>query len=147
MNQLSFFAPGIPKGQPRVRACIRGRHAGVYDPGTANDWKACVMLAANKALAGATARPVFIGPLRVGLEVVFPRPKSHFTAKGALKPSAPLWHTGKPDRDNLDKGVLDALTQIQMWADDAQVCDGPISKRFAALGEASGCHIHISILE
>lgn len=28
---------GIPKGQPRVRAFIRGKHAGVYDPGQAKD--------------------------------------------------------------------------------------------------------------
>jgi hypothetical protein len=28
---LTFFAPGTPKGQPRVRAFARGRHAGVYD--------------------------------------------------------------------------------------------------------------------
>ncbi len=32
-----LFIKGIPKGQPRVRAFVRGRHAGVYDPGTADD--------------------------------------------------------------------------------------------------------------
>lgn len=147
MKTLSFFASGTPKGQPRVRAFVRGRHAGVYDPGTADDWKACVMLAAKQAIAGDAVRPVFTGPLRVDLVVVFSRPKSHFTSKGLIKPAAPVWHTGKPDRDNLDKGVLDALTQIQMWPDDAQVCAGGVTKRFAAMNEATGCQITISVLE
>lgn len=147
MKTLSFFATGTPKGQPRVRAFVRGRHAGVYDPGTADDWKACVMLAAKQAISGDLPRPIFSGPLRVDLVVVFARPKSHFTSKGFLKPTAPVWHTGKPDRDNLDKGVLDALTQIQMWPDDAQVCAGGVTKRFAAEHEASGCQITINALD
>lgn len=147
MKQLSFFASGTPKGQPRVRAFVRGSHAGVYDPGTADDWKSCVVLAAKQAIAGDAVRPVFTGPLRVDLVVVFARPKSHFTSNGFLKPTAPVWHTGKPDRDNLDKGILDALTQIQMWPDDAQVCAGGVTKRFAAEHEASGCQITINTLE
>ena len=39
---LTFFVEGDPKGQPRARACIRGKHAGVYDPGTSDNWKMCV---------------------------------------------------------------------------------------------------------
>lgn len=147
MKQLSFFASGIPKGQPRVRAFVRGRHAGVYDPGNADDWKVCIHLAARKAIAGDGTRPVFTGPIRCCLEFVFPRPKMHFTSKGFIKPNAPAWHIQKPDRDNLDKAVLDTLTKLQIWDDDCQVCAGQIVKRFAALDEASGVHITINTLE
>ena len=147
MKTLSFFAPGTPKGQPRVRAFVRGRHAGVYDPGTADDFKACIHLAAKQALAGEYMRPVFTGPIRCDAVFVFPRPKSHFTSKGFIKPTAPMWHIQKPDRDNLDKCLLDTLTKLQMWGDDCQVCAGHISKRFTALDEASGCHITINTLE
>ncbi len=147
MKQLSFFAPGIPKGQPRVRAFVRGRHAGVYDPGSADDWKACVMIAAKRAMSDNATRPMFTGPLRLVLVFVFPRPKSHMTSKGLIKPSAPAWHTGKPDFDNTAKAVADVLTQAQMWQDDAQVCSVSMTKRFAALDEASGCHITINSIE
>jgi len=147
MKHISFFAPGTPKGQPRVRACIRGRHAGVYDPGTADTWKQCVMLAAKQAMAGEYMRPLFNGPLRVDLVVVFARPKFHFTSKGFIKPASPMWHTTKPDADNLTKGVWDALTQTQVWQDDAQICHALISKRYAALDEPCGCQITIQELE
>jgi Holliday junction resolvase RusA-like endonuclease len=143
MKQLSFFARGIPKGQPRVRAFVRGRHAGVYDPGTADDFKACIHLATLKAITSEIARPIFTGPIRCSLEFVFPRPKSHYTSKGFIKPTAPILHTQKPDRDNLDKAVLDTLTKLQIWEDDCQVCAGQISKRFAVEHEPSGVHIHI----
>lgn len=36
MNDLlNIFVSGEPKPQPRTRACVRGKHAGTYDPGTA----------------------------------------------------------------------------------------------------------------
>lgn len=143
---IIFFAPGIPKGQPRVRAFVRGRHAGVYDPGTADDFKAAIHIAAKRAIAAYVLRPVRDCPVKVDCEFVFPRPKSHFTAKGQIKPTAPVWHTQKPDRDNLDKAVLDTLTKVQMWADDCQVCSGSLVKRWAALGEASGVQITITAI-
>jgi len=49
----------------------------------------------------------------------FVRPKSHYTAKGALRDAAPR-HVGKPDIDKLCRAVLDALTGIA-YADDSQV--------------------------
>lgn len=90
-------------------------------------------------------RPIFpSGPVRVTCEFVFPRPKSHFTSKGQIKADAPVWHTQKPDRDNLDKAVLDTLTKIEMWRDDSQVCSGQLLKRWAALGEPSGVQIAVT---
>ena len=44
MSPIIFFAAGSPKGQPRVRAFVRGNHAGVYDPGTANEFKTSIYL-------------------------------------------------------------------------------------------------------
>lgn len=143
MNTLEIFAHGQPKGQPRARACIRGRHAGTYDPGTADDWKACIAEAIKPLVTGATL-PLFTGAVCVDVTFFFPRPKSHFTSKGALKPNAPLWHTSKPDRDNLDKAVLDVLTTKQVLADDKDACDGKIRKLYALPGEATGARITIS---
>jgi hypothetical protein len=75
-----------------------------------------------------------VGPVRVDLCFYFARPKSHFrTGKfaGVLRDDAPKWHTTKPDRDNLEKAVLDALTQVGgFWQDDSQVCAGSVTKRY-----------------
>lgn len=120
---IEFYATGIPKGQPRPRAFSRGGHARVFSPGTAESWKSDIASAAREKLP---AEPLK-GPISLDVTFYFPRPKSHYTKKG-LRPDAPKWHTGKPDRDNLEKAVLDCLTTLRMWDDDAQVCTGCVRK-------------------
>ena len=141
MTVTSFFVQGLPKAQPRVKFASRGKFGKAYTPDSANDWKACVMLTAK-----AHFHEPLDGPISVSICFYFLRPKNHFNSKGALKPNAPLYHTSTPDRDNLDKCVLDALTQVGMWHDDAQVCAGGIDKRYASPGESAGARITISRL-
>lgn len=114
---FAFRVNGIPKAQPRVKACRRGSFAGVYDPGTADDWKTCVMAEAVKH------RPESPIETPASLDVCFymPRPKGHYGRKG-LKPSAPSQHISKPDLDNCLKAVMDALNGLGFWRDDSQVC-------------------------
>jgi Holliday junction resolvase RusA-like endonuclease len=133
----SFFVTGHPKSQPRARARQFGK--GVYNPDTADGWKACI-----RADWKALQQPAWEGPLKVSLTFYFARPAAHYgTGKNALnlKPTAPLWHTKKPDRDNLDKAVMDALTNAGAWADDCQVCAGSIRKVW---GPLPGVRISIS---
>lgn len=129
---LQFFVHGLPKGQPRARACRRGKFSGVYDPGTADAWKWAVRAAAKDAWEGTP----FVGPIRLDVTFYFPRPKSHFRANGDLKEKAPEWHTSKPDRDNLEKALMDALTTLGVWADDCQVCTGSVRKLYRTEGGA-----------
>ena len=85
-------------------------------------------------------------PLRVDLAFYFPRPRSHYrTGKHAneLREAAPDWHISKPDRDNADKAILDQLTVLRFWRDDAQACDGRISK-FYEDSRGPGCQVTIS---
>jgi Holliday junction resolvase RusA-like endonuclease len=118
---ITAWVDGIPKGQPRPRATMRGRHAGVYDPGTADGWKDCIML----ALKSQRPEHPFTGPVQVCIDHYMPRPKGHFgSGKKAdmLKDSAPAYHASKPDSDNLAKAALDAITQMGgFWLDDSQV--------------------------
>jgi Holliday junction resolvase RusA-like endonuclease len=146
---VSFWVPGVPVAQPRVKATRRGVHAGVYTPtktstGRSNgaaEWKATVRLAASQACSGEFLGPLG-GPLRVDLEFVFPR-QSHMTWKS--RPMPRYWKVTKPDRDNLDKAVMDALKGV-VWVDDNQVCAGSIEKWHAAGGESPGVRVTITEL-
>lgn len=145
MKSISVFVPGLPIAQPRPRAAsFRGR-ARMYNPGTSNEWKACVIHALSQH-AGTFPKDI---PLRCDLTFTLPRPASHYgTGKnaGKLKASAPKRPTGKPDRDNLDKAVCDAITQAAVWHDDSQVTDGRIRKRYTeefGYTNKMGCHIEI----
>lgn len=137
---IAFFVPGIPKGQPRPRAFARkigGKYvARVFEAGTAEQWKSQIATAWKES--GATMMEV--PACSVLLSFQFPRPKHHSTAKGVLKPDAPVWHTAKPDVDNTIKAVLDALTQIGAWKDDAIVASIVASKLYSP---TPGCHIEI----
>ncbi len=63
------------------------------------------------------------------IAAMMPRPKTHSNAKG-LKPHAPLFHTSRPDADNLSKFVKDALNG-RFWRDDSQVCKLFVTKIYS----------------
>lgn len=117
---IQFRVDGVPKGQPRPRAFVRGGHAAVYDPGTAEGWKSCIAVAAKPHIPPTP----LAGTIALTVEFIMPRPRAHFrTGKHAseLRGDAPEHHCSRPDVDNLTKAVLDALTDIGMWIDDAQI--------------------------
>lgn len=130
---------GIPKAQPRAKATRRGRHAGVYDPGTADGWKAIV---ASQARPQRPASPIE-GPVSVSIDFYFPRPKSLCRVKDR---DGPVRHVAKPDRDNSDKAVLDCLKQDGWFHDDSQVCDGRIRKWYHEKGGRPGAFIVVQEL-
>ena len=138
MSTIQFTAFGDPKGQPRPRAFHRGGMTRVYDPGTAEGWKSQI---AVEALPHKPETPIQ-GPVIVTLLFNFARPKSHSTSKG-LRPTAPVYHTAKPDADNLAKAVLDCLTQLCFWGDDAQVAVLNVRKHYGQ----PGCIINIQPIE
>lgn len=106
----------------------------MYNPGTADEWKMIVRCAAKAMWDGVP----FDGPTAASFMFIFARPKNHFRSNGKLRDDAPTWHRGKPDRDNLDKGVLDCLTNAGILSDDSIVCSGVISKRYAKDNELPG---------
>jgi Holliday junction resolvase RusA-like endonuclease len=143
---ISFFVSGEPKGQPRPKAFARKFgakwSARVYDPGTAEGWKSQIAIAARRSIP---EQPID-GPVSLDLVFWLPRPKAHYrTGKysSELRVSAPEWHTGKPDTDNLSKAVMDALTHLGFWHDDGQVCSGRTVKRY---GDKMGCEVVINQL-
>lgn len=149
MKSYTFFAEGEPKAQPRPRACIRGRRAGVYDPGTADKWKQCVKKAAKPYI---DAQGKLVGPVIVRLSFFMPRPMAHWCIRGGnrsneLSTKAPQHHTSKPDCDNLGKAVLDALTDCGLWEDDKFIFAIQIDKIYSNNQGFSGCEIAVSEVE
>ena len=45
------------------------------------------------------------------------------------------WKVTRPDLDNLEKGLLDVLTDLHFWVDDAQVCMKSTCKKEVPPGE------------
>lgn len=62
----------------------------------------------------------------VCISASFHYPFAKSTPKAKLKAEAP--HTSRPDLDNVEKGMLDALTALGVWLDDSQVCEKHIAK-------------------
>lgn len=142
---ISFWVSGEPKGQPRPRAFARkmgGKFvARVFDAGTAEAWKGAIAVAAAQHKPAA---PIS-GPVRLRICFYIARPKGHYTAgkvERGLRATAPHYHVGKPDADNLAKAVMDALTQCGwFWGDDAQVAVLTAAKLYADSG--TGAQIEI----
>tara|TARA_R110000822_G_scaffold159635_1_gene299999 strand:- start:7 stop:459 length:453 start_codon:yes stop_codon:yes gene_type:complete len=136
---LDFFVAGIPKAQPRVKAFVRGGHAGVYTPDSAESWKQAVR---RQAFANAP-ESLMSGVVRIQLDFFLPRPKVHLDKHGVPKPKSPVWCQKKPDLDNLIKAVTDAITDTQrVWLDDSQICEITATKTYAM--SRSGCSVRIS---
>lgn len=127
MKPITFFAQGIPKGQPRPRAFARKMGdkfvARVYDAGTAEGWKSCVAQAARPFIS-----EMIVEPVAITMIFVMPRPKSHFNSEGELRPESPTFHAIKPDGDNLYKGTVDALKTLGLISDDSIVVQHEVTK-------------------
>ncbi len=137
-----------PKAQPRPKArAIKkgGKWIGsVYTPNTAKAWKEAVVLQMKKH-AGTYAKGE---PVKLHLIFYFRRPQSHFTSNGALTKNAretQIFHTQKPDFDNLEKAVADAINNAKVWHDDSQATVSLTEKVWSS--DSEGCLIRIEKLK
>ncbi|ABD27443.1 endodeoxyribonuclease RusA [Novosphingobium aromaticivorans DSM 12444] len=133
MMEFSFTVPGVPvgKGRPRfVKATGRA-----YTPEKTASYESLIAYAASQAMRG--AQPIN-APIGIKVQAVFPIPAS-WTKK--RKESA-VWHTSKPDGDNILKALGDALNGI-VWADDSQVARTSIAKVY---GDVPGLHVFVEAL-
>ena len=124
---IEFVVPGAPVPQPRHRHSGKsfGRGAKSYIPSdhAVHAYKDHVRLAVMQAWRGRAMR----GGIELEAEFVFARPKS--AGCGDRLP-----HTVRPDVDNLQKALMDALNEVA-WLDDSQVCSVGSRKWVAATGE------------
>lgn len=127
ISDITLEILGEPTAQKRHRSVKMGGFTRQYDPSSAD--KADFLSIVQKQ---APETP-FTTPLNLTLTFYFSRPKSHYkTGKNAdvMKDTAPLWHTARPDCDNLAKFVMDALNKVY-WRDDSLICNINIKKQYS----------------
>ena len=133
---LSFTVSGVPMPKGSMKAVSRpgGKTSLIPDNPKLKAWQHAV---ASMARWHMRERPPF--DVAVTLQVVFflPRPKSHLTAKGDLRASAPKMPTRKPDIDKLLRAICDALTMARVYTDDAVITDVAMGKRYASAARAA----------
>lgn len=142
MDVIEFKIPAIPVAQPRHRVGViagKARAFGAPKSHPIHAFKASARMAAAEVYDG----PPLEGALRVDAVFVFPRTQAQTWKR---RPMPRLPHTKKPDRDNLDKALLDALSGL-LWRDDAQVCDGAVTKVIAAGDEQPHVSVRVLVLE
>lgn len=114
-NEICFVIQGEPQALSRHRHLLNSKIT--YNP-SAKLQKQFV-----KDSSDYLPVPPLSGPLEVSLLFYFSRPKMHYrTGKlsGVLKTTAPIFHNGAKDIDNLVKFVLDSLN-AKAYLDDRQV--------------------------
>jgi Holliday junction resolvase RusA-like endonuclease len=112
MTNYEFNIFGNPVAQGRPKFFRRGNFVGAYDPGKSKTWKEDIKV---QVLSQMKAGPVILeGPLMLQLVFRMTRPVS--------LPKKVIHHTKKPDIDNLQKAVKDALKGI-CYKDDSQIIE------------------------
>jgi crossover junction endodeoxyribonuclease RusA len=123
---IRITVEGAPIAKKRPRFVRRGKYVATYNPQETEEGR--FLLLAMGQIPGALK-----GPLKVECEFFMPRPGGHYGTgrnAGVLKASAPAYHTGKPDADNLAKFCLDVLNGAA-WKDDSQIVEMAATKKFA----------------
>ena len=140
VTRIEFLVPGPPIPQPRPRIGLRGGKPRVYrdDSHPVHAYKQHVRLVARQSYHGSPLE----GPVSVSLAFLMPRPLSKVWKRQAM-PREP--HIGRPDLDNLEKSVLDAVLGV-LWVDDAQVCRLTATKQLAAGDESPGVYAVVEIM-
>lgn len=127
MLLISLTILGEPTAQKRHRTVRMGAFNRNYDPSAA-DKKDFLSIVQDNAPENPYDRPI-----RLIVDAFFTRPKSHYgTGKkvGIIKDNAPVYHTSRPDWDNVGKFVSDALNKIY-WRDDSILCEVGVRKRYS----------------
>lgn len=162
MIDITLTVRGTPKAQPRTAAAaicpkecegmVHWRKCGgkkprsfikMYTPdetGAVAAWKQAIMLAIKPHVPPRPHECLF----QVDVTWYFKRPQTMMRKKDANQVEP---HGKKPDRDNLDKAVLDALTQSGFWRDDSLAYKGTLTKQYTDKRQGTGARITIRSLE
>jgi hypothetical protein len=159
VRSLTFVVPGnpIPQGSKRAMVSRSTNRPIVVDANRIGlaEWRADIAAHAMRALANDPDHPnqPFLGAVWVGLRFTFTRPATHWLpvnikrSAPELRRGAPLVHTQTPDIDKLARAVLDALTNANVFPDDAVVSTLIASKGWSSKDEQPGVVVTVESVE
>lgn len=139
---ICFIVPGKPIGKGRARSFMykskrTGKLAiGHHTPEQTRTWEG---IAKSLAIDAMNGRIPLDGPVELKLDILFDIPSGWPEWKKELARGGCLYPTVKPDKDNIEKAVKDALNGV-VWKDDCQVVFGSQMKRY---GVAAGVLIQV----
>ena len=124
---VQFIVPFAPVAWQRAGVTWTNQGPKHYTPEQTRAWKDIVAVYARRAMAGVEP---FAGAVKlelafhVAIPESWPRWKREVANRGEIAP------TVKPDLDNFEKAVKDALNEIA-WRDDAQVVKASKEKAYS----------------
>ena len=124
MNTLYFLVPGNPQGKERPRFTRNGHI--VYTPSTTVAYEKLIRSFARRSIPKDWDP---CGAYQVHIQAFFGIPKSWPKWKQEAAAMGLIPHTSKPDRDNIDKVVCDALNGL-VWTDDSKTYYGQVVKMY-----------------
>lgn len=128
MTTFSFWTPGVPVAKARPRFGNGRTYKDAKTEQAEATILTCYLMCPDRP------RRPHEGPVILDTLFLFPRPKSWPKWRQALE-GVP--HLGRPDLDNLVKGVMDAINGV-CFCDDKQVYSGVHQKRYVNVDEAPG---------
>ena len=134
---ITFTVAGMPPAPQGSKRWVGGSRM-IESSKNVKPWRFLVQQAAV-----ALNQPTITGPVSLSCIFLFPRPKSHYTTKGTLKPSAPTYHSVKPDGSKCLRSTEDALVDAGLLQDDARIAISSHTKRYTTPSEHPGAIITI----
>ena len=132
MNEqaVAFTIPGNPVGKGRARSTASGIH---YTPDKTRNHEAFVKMIAKQAMF---SNPPMKGACAVEIRVNVTIPKSTSNKKRDLMLRGFIRPTKRPDNDNIEKAINDAMNGI-VFDDDVQIVDNHTTKWYSEFSETT----------
>ncbi len=122
--RVIFTIPGPPKGKARPRIVRNHGKVHSYTPNATVAYEELVRIRYLQAEGGTIKLQ---GPIEIIITAGFPIPKSASIRKREQMLRGEILPTKKPDCDNIEKIVCDALNGIA-YRDDAQITEAHVRK-------------------
>lgn len=131
-GRVAFTVPGEPKGKGRPRAVPDiiwkdGQPEAFVRMVTPRETRTAEKVVRDAFQKAHPNHKLWTGAVQINFTAVFETPKSFNRALKDAAARGELYATKKPDKDNIEKLIVDALNGIA-WADDAQVMGGGIKR-------------------
>jgi Holliday junction resolvase RusA-like endonuclease len=142
---IKFTVEGEPQGKGRARSFMRKPKQweemgfgpmpkiGHYTP---KDTRAYETLIRDTAWLAMQGHEMFEGAVRLEILAVFSVPKSWSIRKREAALNGQVFHTSRPDADNILKAFKDAMNGV-VYRDDSRVVEGMFAKLYGAAPSVS----------